>query len=96
MTSKQDWEKDWQAFYSFYGDIGRSEEDIKDFIRSLLASQEIELRRELAGDVDSLRGSVEELTKYMETALLGSNVVFKEGFNRGVKEAVKLIKGEVK
>jgi len=48
---EDDWEKDWKEFYGLYGDIGRSEEDIKDFIRKLIVQERKNSREEFLEDL---------------------------------------------
>ena len=47
----ENWEKDWKEFYGLYGDIGRSEEDIKDFIRKLIVQERKNSREEFLEDL---------------------------------------------
>ena len=48
---QNNWEKDWKEFYGLYGDIGRSEEDIKDFIRKLIVQERKNSREEFLEDL---------------------------------------------
>ena len=58
---EDDWEKDWKEFYGLYGDIGRSEEDIKDFIRQHIVQEQEKSQVERKKDREEIIDKLEKL-----------------------------------
>jgi len=77
------WEDEWQEFYGLYGDIGRSEEDIKHFIRQLLEAQKLETERLLPKKYGGLPEKLERITERdMLASRMGHNACLDEIIKR--------------